>query len=87
MSILKFSSPFKSSNIKLACEFLNEYHIKENDTVLIVAKINDIFYRKEYIENDGWLRLDKATVAINGLDGYALPKLIERYKYAKPKNE
>ena len=82
-----FPAPFvKSSNIKLACEFLNEYHIKENDTVLIVAKINDIFYRKEYIENDGRLRLDKAkTVAINGLDGYALPKLIERYKYAKPK--
>ena len=82
-----FPAPFvKSSNIKLACKFLNEYHIKENDTVLIVAEINDIFYRKEYIENDGWLRLDKAkTVAINGLDGYALPKLIERYKYAKPK--
>ncbi len=82
-----FPAPFvKSSNIKLACKFLNEYHIKENDTVLIVAEINDIFYRKEYIENDGWLRLDKAkTVTINGLDGYALPKLIERYKYAKPK--
>ena len=82
-----FPAPFvKSSNIKLACKFLNEYRIKENDTVLIVAEINDIFYRKEYIENDGWLRLDKAkTVAINGLDGYALPKLIERYKYAKPK--
>lgn len=82
-----FPAPFvKSSNIKLGCKFLNEYHIKENDTVLIVAEINAIFYRKEYIENDGWLRLDKAkTVTINGLDGYALPKLIERYKYAKPK--
>ena len=32
------------------------------------------------------VQLDKAkTVAINGLDGYALPSLIDRYKYAKPK--
>ena len=32
------------------------------------------------------LQLDKAkSVAINGLDGYALPTLIDRFKYAKPK--
>ena len=46
----------------------------------------NIFFKKECLEEDGWLRLDKAdSVSINGLDGYALPKLIERYKYAKPK--
>ena len=38
------------------------------------------------LNDDGYLQLDKAeTVAINGLDGYALPTLLNRFKYAKPK--
>ena len=82
-----FPAPFvKSSNIKLACKFLNMYEIKENNTVLMIAEITDIFFIKECLQEDGWLQLDKAdSVTINGLDGYALPNLIERYKYAKPK--
>ena len=82
-----FPAPFvKSSNIKLACKFLNMYQIKENNTVLMIAEITDIFFIKECLQEDGWLQLDKAdSVTINGLDGYALPNLIERYKYAKPK--
>jgi flavin reductase (DIM6/NTAB) family NADH-FMN oxidoreductase RutF len=82
-----FPAPFvKSSKIKLGCEFLNKYEIKENDTLLMIAEIKDIFFEKNVLNEDGWLQLDKAkTVTINGLDGYALPTLIERYKYAKPK--
>ena len=52
----------------------------------MVAEIKDIYYEKELLSKDGWLQLDKAkSVAINGLDGYALPSLINRYQYAKPK--
>ena len=82
-----FPAPFvKSSNIKLACKFLNMYEIKENNTVLMIAEITDIFFIKECLQQDGWLQLDIAdSVTINGLDGYASPNLIERYKYAKPK--
>ena len=82
-----FPAPFvKSSNIKLACKFLNMYEIKENNTVLMIAEITDIFFIKECLQEDGWLQLDKAdSVTINGLDGYALPNLLERYKYANPK--
>lgn len=82
-----FPAPFvKSSKIKLGCKYLNKYEIKENDTLLMVAEISDIYFENEYLNKDGWLQLDKAkSVAINGLDGYALPSLIDRYKYAKPK--
>ena len=82
-----FPAPFvKSSKIKLGCEFLNKYEIKENDTLLMVAEIKDIYFEKDFINEEGWLQLDKAkSVAINGLDGYALPTLIDRFKYAKPK--
>ena len=84
-----YSAPFvKSSKIKLGCKFLNQYEIKENNTLLMVAEINDIFFEENIIQKDGWLNLDIAkTVTVNGLDGYALPKLAQRFKYAKRKNE
>ena len=84
-----YSAPFvKSSKIKLGCKFLNQYEIKENNTLLMVAEINDIFFEKNIIQMDGWLNFDTAkTVTVNGLDGYALPKLVDRFKYAKRKNE
>lgn len=84
-----YSVPFvKSSKIKLGCKFLNQYEIKENNTLLMVAEINDIFFEENIIQKDGWLNLDTAkTVTVNGLDGYALPKLVDRFKYAKRKNE
>ena len=84
-----YSAPFvKSSKIKLGCKFLNQYEIKENNTLLMVAEINDIFFEENIIQKDGWLNLGTAkTVTVNGLDGYALPKLVDRFKYAKRKNE
>ena len=84
-----YSAPFvKSSKIKLGCKFLNQYEIKENNTLIMVAEINDIFFEENIIQEDGWLNLDTAkTVTVNGLDGYALPKLAKRFEYAKRKNE
>ena len=44
------------------------------------------FSGKEIIKEDGWLQLDKGkVVTVNGLDGYALPKLKKRLQYARPK--
>ena len=72
-----YKAPFvKSSRIKLGCKYLNQYEIKENNTLLMVAEINDIYFNEDIIQNDGWLNLDIAkTVTVNGLDGYALPSL------------
>ena len=84
-----YKAPFvKSSRIKLGCKYLNQYEIKENNTLLMVAEINDIYFNENIIQKDGWLNLDIAkTVTVNGLDGYALPSLVQRFEYAKPKNE
>lgn len=81
------SAPFvKESPLQLACSYLNEYHIKENDTLMIVGQIEQIFMKDEMLENDGWIDLEKGgVVSINGLEGYALPKLLERFPYARPK--
>ena len=80
-------APFvKNAPLQLGCRYLNEYQIKENDTSIIIGQIEHIFIEEEMLLEDGWVQLDKGgVVAINGLDGYAIPKLIERFTYARPK--
>ena len=82
-----FEAPFvKSSKVKFACKYLNEYDIKENNTVLVVAAIQTLYVDEKSIHEDGWIQLDKAgTVTINGLDGYAKTSLLNRFEYARPK--
>ena len=77
-----------TSTIKMGCRYVNEYHIKENDSILIVAEIEHLYFEEGIQMPDGWLRLEDAeTVAINGLDGYALPTLLDRFHYARPGKE
>ncbi len=84
-----FQSPYvQNSPIKLGCKYVNEYHIKENDTILVIGAIQHIYLDKSIMHPDGWIQLDKAkTVAGIGLDGYALPVLLDRFQYAKPDQE
>lgn len=84
-----FKAPYvKESAIKIGCTYENEYEIKENGCLLIIGKIQHLYLPEELIHKDGWVQLDKAaTVASIGLDGYALPKVLDRFSYAKPDQE
>ncbi len=77
--------PFvKGSPVQLYCKFVNEYVIKENDTIHVIASIENIFFDEALEHKDGWLQLDKGNiVTLNGADGYFLPKLIDRFQQAK----
>jgi len=77
--------PFvKGSPVQLYCKYVNEYCIKENDTIHIIASIENLFFDKNLQHEDGWLQIDKGNViALNGLDGYCLPKLVDRFQYAR----
>jgi flavin reductase (DIM6/NTAB) family NADH-FMN oxidoreductase RutF len=77
--------PFvKSSPIRLLCRYVNEYPILENNTIHIIASIEAIYYDSILENEDKWLQLDKVNVVtINGLDGYALPQLLNRFEYAR----
>ncbi len=81
--------PFvKGSPVQLLCKFLNEYEILENNTIHIIASIETIFFDENIQKPDGWLDLSEANVvAINGLDGYCLPKILDRFQYARPNQE
>jgi flavin reductase (DIM6/NTAB) family NADH-FMN oxidoreductase RutF len=80
------SIPFvKGSPVQILCKYLNEYEIKENGTIHIIASIEKIFVEERLLQKDYWLRLDvENVVTINGLDGYCVPKLVDRFEYARP---
>ena len=81
--------PFvKGSPIRLLCRYVNEYPITENNTIHIIAAIEAIYYDAALEREDKWLQLDKVNVvAINGLDGYALPTHLNRFEYARVNQE
>ena len=80
-------APFvKGAPVQIACRYVNDYLIKENDTLLVVGAIEHLFVQEEMLLEDGYVQLDKGeVVAVNGIDGYALPQLLARFPYARPK--
>lgn len=72
--------------IQMGCRYKNHYHIEENDTLLVIGAMEHLYLEEKMLSEDGWVQLDKGNiVAINGLEGYSLPKLLERFPYARPK--
>ena len=82
-----FAAPFvEGAPVQIACRYVNDYLIEENDTRLVVGAVEGIYIDDKMILDDGWVQLDLGeVVTINGLEGYALPQLIERFPYARPK--
>ena len=82
-----WNAPYvKKAPIQMGCRYQNEYHINENDTIMIVASIEHLYISESLLLEDGWVQLDKGDViTVNGLDGYAAPQLLERFPYARPK--
>jgi len=84
-----FHAPFvKQSPIQIAMEYVEEYPIKANNTILVIGKIQKLYVPDELLEKDGFINLSKGKIAtINGLDGYAVPKLKTRLDYQRPKSK
>ena len=81
-----FPAPFvEESPIRIGCRYENEYPIKENGTILLLGAVEVIEFSDSLLQEDGALALDKeALISTVGLDGYALPKIVDRLKYAEP---
>ena len=80
-------APFvKEAPIQIALTYCEEYLIKSNNCIQLIGEIKDLFIREDLLEKDGFINLEKGNiVAINGLDGYTLPKLKTRLKFQRPK--
>ncbi|PIB29824.1 flavin reductase family protein [Maribacter sp. 4G9] len=80
-----FHAPYvKESHIKLGCSYVNEYTIEENGCVLVIGAIEHLYVPEDALFDDGSINLESAqSIANIGLDGYALPKLLKRFAYAR----
>ena len=80
-------APFvKDVPVQMALTYCEEYKIKSNNTIQLIAEIKDLYIKDDIVEKDGFINLSKANImVINGLDGYALPSLKERIGYQRPK--
>jgi len=82
-----FFAPFvEGCKVQMALEFLEEYHIKANGTIMILGEIKHLFVEDTMIFDDGFVDLSKGkTACINGLEAYAFPNSIVRLGYQRPK--
>ena len=82
-----FAAPFvKGSPVQMAMTYVEEYTIKSNNTILLIGEIKDLYVYNSLLQNDGFLHLSEGKIAaINGLDGYSIPKLKTRLNYQRPK--
>ena len=83
----EFYAPFvKNSPIKIGLKYIEEYHIKANNTILVLGEILDLYVEDLLVEDDGFVNLIQAKVAtINGLDSYSIPENNKRLPYQRPK--
>lgn len=84
---IDFFPPYvKNAPIQIGLKYVEEYPIQANGTILLIGEIQHLYFNKNLLHDDGFINLSKAKVAaINGLDGYAIPKLKTRFGYQRPK--
>ena len=80
-------APFvKGSPVQMEMKFIEEYHIKSNNVIHIIAEIKNLYVKDDILKEDGFLDLVKGKVAaINGLDAYAIADNNTRFNYQRPK--
>ena len=80
-------APFvKGSPVQMEMRFVEQYHIKSNNVIHIIAEIKNLYVKDDILQEDGFLDLAKGKVAaINGLDAYAVAKNNTRFDYQRPK--
>lgn len=80
-------APFvKGSPVQMKMRYVEDYFIKSNDVIHVIAEIEELYIQDDIIEKDGFVNLAKGRVAaINGLDAYVIAKENTRFEYQRPK--
>lgn len=84
-----FTAPFvKDCPIQIGMKFIEQHHIKVNNTILVLGEIQQLYIKDELLKDDGFVSLSEGNiVTINGLDSYQKTSPLNRLKYAKPNQE
>ena len=80
-----FQAPYvKECNISIGLSFQERIDIKLNGTILVIGKIEQLYFPSDAWCEDGFVDIEKAgTIACSGLDSYHLTKRLSRLSYAK----
>lgn len=79
-------APFvQGSPVQMACNLVETLTLAINQTILLIAKIEQVFVAKKGLRQDGTLDFDALeTLAVTGLDEYHQGQSLGRLSYAKP---
>lgn len=80
-----FFAPFvRESPIRIGLQFAEEFHIRRNDTRLIIGEIRHLTLPEESLLPDGNVDLNRAgVVSVSGLAYYHKPARIGEFPYAR----
>jgi flavin reductase (DIM6/NTAB) family NADH-FMN oxidoreductase RutF len=74
------------SRIKMSMEYVEEYFIQANQTILLIGKVVELIVPDDSLDEAGNLDLNRAaTVALSGLDTYHSAAQLLRLGYARVK--
>ncbi|MCM0059883.1 MAG: flavin reductase family protein [Algoriphagus sp.] len=81
-----FSAPFvEGSPVQLGCVLEEVQTLQINQTVLVIARIEQVFVDEKGLREDGTLDYDAlGTVSVTGLDEYHQGQSLGRLSYPKP---
>lgn len=74
------------SHIKMGLEYVEEYFIEANKTILVIGKVVELYLPDDGLDDKGNLDLALAkTIAVSGLDTYHTTEMVTRLPYARVK--
>lgn len=81
---LKNAPYVMESPIKMTLEYVEEYLIEANQTIMVIGKVVELILPDDGMDEQGNLDLSKAgTVAVSGLDTYYEACMVKRLPYAR----
>lgn len=80
-----FPAPYvKQSQFKVGMKYIREIFVPENETIIILAEVEQVHIDKNFIQSDGYIDFSSLPLVVAAsLDGYAKPEFIQRLPYAK----
>jgi flavin reductase (DIM6/NTAB) family NADH-FMN oxidoreductase RutF len=81
-----FIAPYvKESHFRIGLKLEEKHELAINNTVFLIASVQEIILNEEIIEKDGYIDIEKAgTITSSCLDSYHVTKRLDRLPYAKP---
>lgn len=82
----KIKAPYVAeSHIRIGLSFVEKIPIPVNGTLLMIGKVEEIFFPKAALGEDGYLDIAAAgSITSSGLDAYHQTQKLGRLSYAKP---